>query len=540
VTGLASIPAPDVSADRAAGFRRDGLWGRPPIALALDANAAEAPHRLAVVDTFGARLTYGELAAAVRAGAEWLTARGVRRGDAVAIALPNCADYVVAHLAASRVGAASVLLSAREGVRDIANAVRETDARLVLLAAGERLAPVADHPDLVDRDTVLVDPSHPGDGWPGWSVLARTPSGHVAVEPDGRDVELVVFSSGTTGRPKGIAHTYDGAGASLHAWRTTLGLTWLDGVFCPATFGHVGGAQWGLRTAVTIGAPLVLMDRWDPARAARLIGEHGCTYTLVTLTYVIDLIALPAELRELTRGFRLWTVGGSRIPDTLADEAERMLGGRLLRGFGMSECFMVTITRPDDPADARATMDGRPLPGCELQVWDVDDRPLPPGEPGELVVRGPSHVGGYFTDPLESARTFTGGWQRTGDIAVLDERGFLAVVDRKKEIIIRGGENISPQELEQVLRDLGGLPPLAVVSVPDVRLGERVAVLYEGEHGTVTLERLHGMLAEHGVARYKWPELVAATDELPRTSLGKLQRGQVRLLASHLLGANTP
>ncbi|HEY0639904.1 MAG TPA: class I adenylate-forming enzyme family protein [Pseudonocardiaceae bacterium] len=541
------VPPPDVDPARAEAFRRAGLWGRPALAATLEAHAAEAPSRLAVVDTFGARLDYGTLAAAVRAAASWFAGRGVRPGDAVAVALPNCADYVVAHLALSRLGAATVLLSAREGVRDIAHAVAETDAVLLLLADTPRLAPAHADRALAHR-AVRVTPGG-ASGWPGWSALAAAEVTERRLQPVGttegafqphlpgdEDVELVVFSSGTTGRPKGIAHTYRGALASLYGWCTTLGLTWRDVVFCPATFGHVGGAQWGLRTAVTVGAPLVLMDRWDAAQAARLIGEHGCTYTLVTATYVLDLMALPESLRALTRGFRLWAVGGSRMSPTLAGDAERLLGGRLLRGFGMSECFMVTITRPDDPDDARSVCDGRALPGCELAVWGDDDRPLPPGTPGELVVRGPSQVGGYFTDPEESARTFVGGWQRTGDVAVLDERGFLSVVDRRKEIIIRGGENISPQELEHVLRELGGLPPLAVVSVPDERLGERVALLYEGPPGAVTLDDLHRMLADRGLARYKWPELVAATDELPRTSLGKLQRGQVRRLAARLLG----
>src|SRR5690606_37839296 len=157
--------------------------------------------------------------------------------------------------------------------------------------------------------------------------------------------------------------TYDGAGASLRGWRAALGLTWRDVVFCPATLGHVGGSQWGLRTAVLLGAPLILMDRWDPAAAARLIGEHRCTYSLVTPTYLIDLMRLPAELRALTSSFRIWAVGGSRMPDRFVRDAEAMLGGQVLRGFGMSECFMVTINRPDDPPERRMTRDGRALPG---------------------------------------------------------------------------------------------------------------------------------------------------------------------------------
>lgn len=538
------VPVPDLSPDAAAQYRRDGLWGPPRLAAVLDAHAAEAPTRTAVTDTFGAHLDYGSFARAVRSAATWFRDHGVGYRDTVVLALPNCADYAVAHLALSRLGAASVLLSARESASDIASAVRETSARLVLIAQNPRYAaPVAElAAGGVPVASMVIMPSSTPPAtespsgvarWPGYAALAQPDIADRALEPqdvDGADVELIVFSSGTTGRPKGIAHSYDGAGASLRGWRSALGLTWRDAVFCPATLGHVGGSQWGLRTAVMIGAPLVLMDRWDPAGAARLIGEHRCTYSLVTPTYVVDLMRLPANLRALTAHFRIWAVGGSRMPDSFVRDAEAALGGQVLRGFGMSECFMVTITRPDDPPNRRANRDGRALPGCELDLWDAAGRSLGPDEPGELVVRGPSLTGGYFTDPEETQRTYTLGWQRTGDIATVDRDGFLSVVDRRKEVIIRGGENISPQEVEQYLSADPDLPALLVTAVPDDRLGERAAVVYEGLPGALTLERIRKILANTGLSRYKWPEVVIALDELPRTPLGKIQRGAVKRL----------
>jgi acyl-CoA synthetase (AMP-forming)/AMP-acid ligase II len=346
--------------------------------------------------------------------------------------------------------------------------------------------------------------------------------------PGADDLELVVFSSGTTGSPKGIAHTYDGANASLANWVRTLGLTWRDVVFCPATFGHVGGAQWGLRTAVHLGAPLVLQDRWNPGQAAALIAEFGCTYTLVTPTFIVDLMRLPEECRRRMGSFRYWTVGGSGMSQPFIEAAERALPGIVLRGFGMSEHFMSTITRPDDPPIKRQTRDGRPLPGVEIQVWDGEGRQLPVGSPGEMVVRGPSSVGGYFTHPDETRATFVEGWQRTGDIVSLDEEGFIAVVDRKKEIIIRGGENISPQEIEQILGRHEDMPPLVVVGIPDERLGEKVGVVVEAPPEGCTLDACAQILADAHVARHKWPQVLIAVAELPRTSLGKIRRGSVR------------
>lgn len=539
---MRSVPAPIFSPEEARTYRARGYWGRPTVAAMLAEHAREAPGRLAVADELGAHLTYGQLARAVRGAAAWMRDHGLRRGDAVVMALDNTADYVVAHLAASAEGLVSVMMSAREGPGEIAYAVEQTAARMVLLADGSGLGPrlerLADHQGPGGSVGVVAVATDAGNQrtlpaevapWPGWYRLMATPeeSGvHDPRAPDGGDIELVVFSSGTTGRPKGIAHTYDGTGASLWNWIRTLGLTWHDPVFCPATFGHVGGAQWGLRTAIATGAPLVVMRRWDPAAAAALIGAHGCTYTLVTPTYIYDLTELDAERRRGMAGFRFWTVGGSRMEPSFVPRAERALGGRILRGFGMSEHFMATITRPDDPEEKRATRDGRALPGVRLEVWDDAGRVLPAGSPGEMVYRGPSSIGGYFTDPAETERTFQEGWQRTGDIVVIDAEGFIEVIDRKKEMIIRGGENISPQEIEDVLRG-AGLAACAVVGVPDDRLGERAALVCERATG-IDLPSAQDLLRKAGIAKYKWPELVVTLDELPRTALGKLQRGMVR------------
>lgn len=541
-------PPPEYSDEDASIYRARGYWGRPSVAQMLEEHAREAPQRLAIVDVHGARISYGRLEVAVQGAVRWFHESGLQKSDAVVLAMHNEVDYAVAHLAASRCGIVSVMLSAREGPGEIANAVEQTGARVALLAPGpllgdwlERLAehrgtagtlqqvavPRLDEADLSVRN---IAAAHGVQVWPGWHRFGTATRNRSPAKVPGSDTELVVFSSGTTGRPKGIAHTYDGTGASLWNWIRTLGLSWHDSVFCPATFGHVGGAQWGLRTAIAIGAPLVTMSKWDPSQAARLIGEHGCTYTLVTPTYLHDLSLLDASLRRATEGFRFWTVGGSRMEHNFVPKVERALGGKVLRGFGMSEHFMSTITRPDDPAEKRATRDGRPLPGVRLEAWDEEGRPVGVGVRGEMAYRGPSLIGGYFTDSNELEQTFVDGWQLTGDLITIDAEGFIEVVDRKKEMIIRGGENVSPQEIEDVLRD-AGLSAFAVVAVPEERLGEQVALVVEPSE-SIDLPRMREVLRSAGMAKYKWPEVVISLEELPRTSLGKLQRGVLRRVAA--------
>jgi acyl-CoA synthetase (AMP-forming)/AMP-acid ligase II len=168
------------------------------------------------------------------------------------------------------------------------------------------------------------------------------------------------------------------------------------------------------------------------------------------------------------------------------------------------------------------------LPGCEIEVWDDNQEKLPLGQPGEMAVRGPSAVGGYFTHPDETVRSYVGGWQLTGDIITLDSEGFIKVVDRKKEIIIRGGENIAPQEIEQIIMRNPKIPPFIIVGVPDERLGERVGMVFEGSSTNCSFEQILEILASAEVAKYKWPEVLMSVAELPRTSLGKIRRGVVR------------
>ena len=525
-----------------------GYWSRPPLALHVEEHASKHPSNLAVTDGSGNELTYQEFNNAVIAATSWFKSNGLLAGDSVVFALRNEIDYALAHVAASRMGLISVMLSAREGKNDIFYAQQKTGAKMILVSAGKNVKGIQDlikTSNSTDNKNVLVvevdseisetsaTSQNRSEIWPGWRAfmgtgvtIAADMSPIHTPKPD--DFELVVFSSGTTGEPKGIAHTYNGTGASLYNWINELELTSEDTVFCPATLGHVGGAQWGLRTALVIGAPLVLMDRWDVSLAAKQIFKYKCRYTLLTPTFLVDLMNLPDQERELLAGFRLWTVGGSGMSSEFIIRSESKLPGIVLRGFGMSEHFMSTITRVNDPIEKRRNNDGRLLPGCEVEVWGENGEKLPFGQPGEMAVRGPSAVGGYFTHPDETVRSYVDGWQLTGDIITLDSEGFIKVVDRKKEIIIRGGENIAPQEIEQVIMRNPQIPPFIIVGVPDERLGERVGMVFEGSPSSCSFERILDILANAEVAKYKWPEVLMSVAELPRTSLGKIRRGVVR------------
>ena len=278
-----------------------------------------------------------------------------------------------------------------------------------------------------------------------------------------------------------------------------------------------------------IGAPLVLMDRWRPADAVDLIEREGCTYTAMTPTFVEDLVRVPGLRKEAFKQFRYLFVGGGRIRPTLVPDFENLAGGVVLRGFGMSEHYFSTMMRPTDPPEKRAQTDGRNLPGCECAVVDDDLNPVAVGEVGEIAYRGPSLVDGYFTSEAETAKAFVRGWQLSGDLARLDSEGFLTVVDRKKDIVIRGGENISPLELEKILVHHPKIAEIAIVGYPDDRLGERVCAVVLPKAGeALTLAEVTSFLAEHEVARFKHPERLELVESFPRTELGKIRKQEVR------------
>ncbi len=516
------------------GFESQGLWGHPKVTTSLDISAREFPGKVAIVDPRGTRTTFAELRAAVDRLASAFLASGVGKGDVVAVQLPNWTEFCVAHLALVRIAAVTLFLPPTQRGADLRYILERTRPKAFVIPfahrTGAHLEMYAQLREDIGSPFGLVVGGAAGaelpPGMTRWEEFAARGDGVAAEERVSLDdPQLMVFTSGTTAYPKGVCHSYGTGDYHIHVWRQLLGFRHDDVIWSPATLGHVAGSQFGLRLATLIGATLVLQDRWDPDEAIELIEREGVTYSFVTPTFLEDLLASPKLRKEAFRSFRVWTIGGSRIRSDLVTEFEEVAGGQILRGFGMTEHMMSGLCRPYDPLEKRALTDGRPLPGCEYGIVDPVDSSvfLPTGSVGELVYRGPALVDGYFTSEEETANTFVDGWQLTGDLAVLDEDGFMTIVDRKKDVIIRGGENISPLELENVLVQHPGIVEVAIVRYPDRRLGERVcAVVVPAADAALTLEGLCGFLSEREVARFKHPERLELVEELPRSNIGKV------------------
>lgn len=479
--------------------------------------------------------TLGALHEKARRVAAGLAAAGVGPGDVVAVQLTSREANAVAVAATLLRGAVLLPIVPVYGPREVGFVLRQSGAcALVTTAAraGKVLGRDAEPPEL---RAVFVVPDHNGDTAPvpgatAWTELeacAPAPEcGAPGAAPD--DVCLLVYTSGTTADPKGVQHTH----RSLLAELATLqgvrgggdpGFRYLD-AFPP---GHVAGVAVLLR-ALAHGRPTVFMERWDAGAALELITRYAVTASAGVPFHLAALLdAAESAGRDLGE-LRDYLVGAASVPPVLVERAAGA-GIAAYRSYGSSEHPTVTSGSPADPAGKRAGTDGRPLPGTEVRVVDGAGDDLPPGRDGEILTRGPELFAGY-RDPALNAAAFTpDGWLRTGDVGHLDADGHLTITDRLKDIIVRGGENISSKEVEDLLATHPAVAEAAAVARPDERYGERVCVfvvLRPG--GSLELADVREHFAAAGAARQKIPEYVVAVAELPRTAAGKVRKHELR------------
>lgn len=523
--------------ERRAAYRADGLWDDETLAGRVTHWAERRPAGVAVVDDAGTH-SYAEVAADVGRVAAFLRERGVEPGSVVSIQLPNRVEAVVTAVAVQSLGAVINPLLPNYRARELTHVLETAAPRVVVTPAEYR---GFDHRALVDelragRDVefvhVVVD-DDPGGGDVSFAeILQREPA---PVEPgEAAAVSELIFTSGTEASPKAIMHTEQTANFSVRVAYDNLGLGADDVVWMPSPIGHSTGFNYGVRFALYHGLRLVLQDRWDGDDALALVRRERATYTLAATTFLQDLVGAAQRAGERLDCLRSFGCGGAPVPPALVRAAaEQGIGVRRL--YGSTEVLVATWNRPDSPPDRQANTDGPALDHVELAVRADDGTPVPAGEPGELFVRGPNTCVGFFQDPDRTAATFSrDGWVRSGDLVTVDADGFLTVVGRKKEIIIRGGMNITPREIEELLVVFPEVERAAVVGIPDPRLGERscaCVVLTPG--ATLDLETTVDRLRATGLAAYKLPEHLRVLDALPTTASGKVQKHEIaRLLVA--------
>lgn len=531
--GLADVVT---SAARREAYLAAGLWDGATLAGQVADHAAAAPDVVAVVDEAG-RYTYGRLAADASRVASAMAEWGVDAGSVVSIQLPNRYEAVVAAVAVQSLGAVINPLLPNYRLHELVNVFTTAQSKVVFTPGEYRnfdhrqlIADVVTQTGLAVKHVVVGD--EPGAGAVAFdSLLSREPS------PLGRGtadrVSELIFTSGTEAKPKAIMHTEQTANFSVRVAHSDLGLTDDDVVWMPSPVGHSTGFNYGVRFALYHRLPLVLQDRWNGDDAAALVARERCSYTLAATTFLQDLSEASARAGAKLDSLRFFGCGGAPVPPELVDLAGER-GIQVLRLYGSTEVLVGTWNRSTSPLEKRRMTDGIPMSHIEVKVCDEDGVEVAPGEPGELYVRGPDTCVGFFDDPERTAATFTeDGWVRSGDMVTVDADGYLTVVGRKKEIIIRGGLNIAPREIEDLLLTFAEVERAAVVGLPDERLGERMCACVVLRPGatlefSVMVDRLKGM----GLATYKLPERLEILDVLPATASGKIQKHEiVRTLA---------
>ncbi len=449
----------------------------------------------------GATVTVGELRAVVGSATRALVARGVRKGARVVVALPNSLECLVAQLAVRVCGGVLVNLPAPLR-REIVEIAEQTAAAVVVLPAE-----AGDDPVLAQlRERFFTVPN---DLEPGGADVESVPRAS-------DDVAWLAFTSGTTGSAKGAVHTERTLGRMTQTMIDRYGLGPDDSILVAAPLGHAIAFAYGAQVALRAGCAMVVVPRWEPTVAARLVEEHGCTFVAAPTPFLLDVVELAEAGSTAFASLRHFLCGGAPVPANLIERASRMLGPSVASAYyGTSETGAVTTCPPGAaPEKMRATV-GVPLPGMEVRIVD-----------GEVRVRGQQVCDRYWHEDRDAA-AFHDDWYLTGDLGELDADGYLVLTGRKKELIIRGGVNISPVEVELALAAEPGVRDVAVVGLPDERLGQRVVAVVVPQGEPPTLDGLRRRCEVLGLAKVKWPEDVIVADALPRSETGKLLRGRL-------------
>ncbi|MRG60881.1 AMP-binding protein [Agromyces sp. CFH 90414] len=516
------------------------------------------------LEFFGRTTSYAELGAEIERVAEGLRILGVQKGDPVGLVLPNCPQHIVAFYAVLRLGAIVVEHNPLYTPRELRHQFEDHGARVVI-AWDKVVETIQDFPDdvavqaIVSVDVTRAMPfatrfalrlpiakaresraalTTSVRGTTKWEQLtsAQPIDPHI-IAPEASDVALIQYTSGTTGSPKGAALTHANLlvnAAQARAWVPQVPRGSAV-VYAVLPMFHAYGLTLCLTFAMSMGARLVLFPKFEPDLVLKVVKRHPATF-LPAVPPIYDRLTKAAAAAGVSlEGIEIAISGAMPLSAEVVEPWEAATGGYLVEGYGLSECSPVLMANPVAP-NRRAGTVGLPLPSTEARVVDPDDpmTDVPPGAEGELIVRGPQVFSGYWKKPEETEAVFVadpdGGapWFRTGDIVSIDDAGFVRIVDRIKELIITGGFNVAPSEVEEALRQHADVEDAAVVGLPDEHSGEQVVAVVVLREGASFDEGAIRAFARDVLTAYKVPKRVVQAHDLPRSLIGKVLRREVR------------
>ena len=494
-------------------------------------------HTAIIFDDF--KMTYSQLQAASNQFANALTQAGIKQGQKVALMLPNIPQFVVCFYGIAKAGATIVPLNVLLKAPEVSYHLQDSDAVMLVVWEGFAAEAVSGYQQ-TDTCTQLVIVNAPGSkfvpdvaGATSLNAMMEKASAKfdmVPTMPD--DTAVILYTSGTTGRPKGAELSHFNLFFNARTSKDSLGIEWRDddvGLVALPLF-HSFGISSVMNVLITVGATLTLMARFEPVKAFELIQrDHVTTFAGVPTMYIY-LLNHPDRKKYDLSSLRTCISGGAANPVEVLQAWKTEFGVTVLEGYGLSETSPTAsfnvLFKPTKPGTV-----GLPVYGVEMRVVDTDDKEVPVGEVGEIVIRGHNVMKGYYKRPEATTEAIRNGWFHSGDIGIMDEDGYFSIVDRKKDMIIRGGFNVYPREIEEVLYEHPAISEVAVVGMPDAKMGEEVkAFVYLKPGATASEEDIRAFCKER-VAAYKYPRTIQFLDApLPKNATGKILKRELRTM----------
>ena len=527
-----------------------GYWINKTILQSLNEAVHQYPDKIALVsykteDQSETRFSYREMLHTSNKIALGLKRLGVQKQDIVSCQLPNWWEFTLLYIACRRIGAVLNPLMPIFRERELSFMLKHTESKVFIVPKTYRKFDYEKQANQLQSNIPSLE--HivviGGEGENSFENLLlnhgldKDPQilntlNDVTITAD--DIAQLVFTSGTTGEPKGVMHTANTLFSNIVPYAKRLHLDKDDVILMGSPMAHQTGFMYGLIMPVLLKAKAVLLDVWDVNAAIDLIHKHQATFTMASTPFLNDLSEAVLGTHQSLDSLKLFLCAGAPIPSTLVQKARQNMGVKVISAWGMTECGAVTMTCPEDDDERSFNTAGRPLPGVEVKIVGDEGETLAPMQSGTLMIRCCSNFGGYLKRPHLN-ETSVEDWFDTGDIAYQDEQGYIRIAGRKKDVIIRGGENIPVAEVESLIYLHPEIATVALVPYPDERMGEKacaVVKLKNPEH-ELTLPSLLAFLKTHQLANQYLPERLEVWDELPMTPSGKIQKFKIRDLLKH-------
>lgn len=537
----------DVSDSLSAKYYQEGWWRHETFLDDFLEQAAQDPERPALVSYLAGQASsiqhsYGELELLSRRCAAALIDLGVEQGETVSVQLPNTWEFPAVAIGIMRAGAIVNTLVPIFRSRELEFILGRTKSRILIapnlyrgfdygsmaLELRESVATL-EHVVLLGSeraDTVSFDKRFIERPWEEDPNLIPELAQRL---PTSDDLVAIQFTSGTTGEPKGVLHSYNTVFSGAQVIDKTYGLGPEDVCFMASTLAHQTGFCYGMVKPLSMGMKVVYQDVWNPDQMLDAVETEQIAWTVSATAFAMDMVAAQRRRSRDLSSFKYFICGGAAIPPKVVEEAADVLGTELIAVWGMTENMVVTTTRPGDSVELVSNSDGTPIEWMEIRVIREDGSLGSVDEEGSLQTRGSSQALGYFhREDLYAAANPEEDWFDTGDVARLRHDGGIRIVGRTKDIVIRGGENIPVAEIESLLLRHPLVDEVAIIGVPDERLGERACAVVSSSSADLNLSDLSDLLEELGTAKQFWPEEFVLMSEMPRTPSGKIQKFRLR------------